>query len=168
MSINDKLKFLADYATKQRNESRDYSTVYELPEEFTDLDKYSQECIDKYNKNPVTVDHLINKARGGFFMYDLFTTKKYNTNHYDSHCILFDPPRSGVEKQSGQNNLAYLKTEEITKKQNDLLNGAGKKVCSHVVDSFKKYCRANELDIKIKDECNGEKPNAYVYWGQTY
>ena len=168
MSINDKLKFLANYATKQRNESRDYSNVYELPEEFTDLDKYSQECIDKYNKNPVTLDDLINKARGGYLSYDLFTTKKYNTNHYDSGCILFDPPRSPSEKQPVQNSLAYLKTEEITKKQNDLLNIASKKVCNHVVDSFQKYCRANELDIKIKDECNSEKPNAYVYWGRTY
>lgn len=168
MSINDKLKFLAEYVTKQRNESRDYSNVYELPEDFTDLEKYSQECIDKYNKNPVTLDHLINNAKGGYSSYDLFTTKKYNINYYDSHCILFDPPRSSSEKQPGQNNLAYLKTEEITKKQNDLLNVAGKKVCNHVVDSFKKYCRSNELDIKIKDECNSEKPNASVYWGRTY
>jgi hypothetical protein len=168
MSINDKLKFLANYATKQRNESRDYSNVYKIPEEFTDLDKYSEECIDNYSKNPVTLEHLINKARGGFFMYDLFTIKKHNINHYDSHCIIFDPPRSPSEKQPVQNNLAYLKTEEITKKQNDLLNVAGKRVCNNIVDSFKKYCRSNELDIKIRDECNSEKPNASVYWGRTY
>jgi hypothetical protein len=168
MSINDKLKFLADYVTKRRNESRDYNNVYEFPEEFTDLDKYSQECIDTYNKNPVTVECLINKAKCGYFIYDLFSIKKDDTYYFDSRCILFDPPRSKVEKQTEQNSLAYLKAEEITKKQTILLNVAGKKVCNHVVDSFKKYCRTNELDIKIRDECNSESPNAYIFWGKTY
>jgi hypothetical protein len=167
MSINDKLEILAKYATKQRTERKDYK-LYEFPEEFIDLNKYSQECIDKYDKTPVTIDDLIHKARNGFISYNLFSIKKDNLSHYDTHSVLFDPPRSKVEKQPEQNNLVYLQTEEITKKQTESFNVASKKVCNHIVDSFKKYCLSNELDIKITDNCNSENPNAYVYWGKTY
>jgi hypothetical protein len=175
MDINELLKNFADTAVNRQKEQAKLCESFKADEQLNALDKFTKQCIGTYDnsKDKVNLENITFVAKKGIYRFDLFSIKNDITYYKQDPWRIFVLPDSNINASDLQITIKYsdtyynmptLNEKETSERVTKFVNIAGSRVCNYIVSSFTKYCISNNLNLKIKDECNSEKPNAYVYW----